>query len=932
MTNLKRTAMRKLLLILALLFGVAGLKAQISTSQIEGKVLDNEGRPLSDVEVIIKNLETGLTRGTITTKTGTFHFFGLQPGKYELTALHIGYRKATATIELLVGQTGVVNFTLVPEAIELGAVEVVATAPAFELKRTDVSMPVRREQIVNLPLDTRNVMNLAALVPGIKYYAPIGGRALPEAGSLPPLRFIQLYVDGVEWKSYFNGNIVGIPQTGSPLPQEAVQEFRVVLNAFDPEYTRGTSYVISAVTQRGTNEFKSTAFANYRYKDLNARGPFQSVKPDYKRTQLGFSLSGPIVLDKLFFFASYELNNEKNYIDVVPGRPAYAPNIWDQYRGTFESPTKNHTGVLRLTYQYSSAHTFDLIWSTRYMDSKFYFGGTFAYTAGIYGKYHINSVLFKDTWVISRNAMNELTLHYLRWRHDEPLIQTGPAFIYPSISLGRGTFPIRLAEDHYRVVNKFTYNLSDFYGDHVFKTGFEVTRTTSAPWFPYYYYGQFVFNTDTSTLPRTATIGIGFSDPYSTNDAEGSLDGWTVGIFVQDRWNPTPNFTISLGFRWDADINTLNNKFKVRWADSTELTSKIPDEYFNRGDRKNDLNNFAPRISFNWDLLGTGKTILRGGYGIFYDRTPNFIAYFEQLYSKWGIYTFINPDTKDPDVLRQRILQGQGTIRPTVYLLNKRLATPFVRQLSIGIGQQITDNLALTIDYINNRADHLYVQTNANYYIPSQRKRAISDKYGDIYLWDTFGKAFYHGFLTNILYKSQKVTLQLSYTLSWSYSDFDGVTPPAFPFASSYKSQRSSADERHRFVLNWIVNLPFDFQFSGVGIFASPRPFNVIIGMDLNDNNFFGDDWPDGVRTKTLDWRKIRFWYKQVDIRLSKIVNFKGLRVAFVFDAFNIFNWFNAASYFDRMFDASGNPLANFGQPNSSYAPRYLQFGLRFLY
>jgi hypothetical protein len=365
-----------------------------------------------------------------------------------------------------------------------------------------------------------------------------------------------------------------------------------------------------------------TAFANLRDKSLNSRGPFQTVKPDYKRQQFGFVISGPIVPDKLFFFASYELNNEKNFIDVVPGRPAYNPSIWDSYKGTFESPTANHTGVAKLTYQYKTSHTFDLTWVTRYMDSKFFFGGTFAYTAGIYGKYHINSVHFKDTWIISRNAINELSLHYLRWRHDEPLIKTGPAYIYPSISLGRGTFPIRLAEDHYRLVNKFTYNLSDFYGDHIIKAGIEVTRAINKPWFPYYYYGQFVFPTDTSTLPQSATIGIGFTNPYTTDDAEGSLNGYTVGAFIQDRWVPIPQLTISFGLRWDADINILNNKFKVRWADSAEIASKIPAEYLNKGDRKNDLDNFAPRLSFNWDVLGTGKMILRGGYGIFFDRTP----------------------------------------------------------------------------------------------------------------------------------------------------------------------------------------------------------------------------------------------------------------------------------------------------------------------
>ncbi len=907
------------------------LYAQVSTAQIEGKVVDNEGNPLVGANIIAISLDNGLIRGTITGKTGTYFIGALQPGKYEISCSFVGYRKETRIVELLIGQSARVNFTLYPEAIPIGAVEVIAEMPVFELKRTDVSMPVRREQIINLPLDTRNIMQLAALAPGIRAYAPIGGRALPDAGALPPLRFIQLYVDGVEWKSYYNGNIVGIPQTGSPLPQEAVQEFRVILNAFDAEYTRGTAYVISAVTPRGTNDFRSSVFFNLRDKSLNARGPFQTTIPNYKRQQVGGFLSGPIIRDKLFFFASYELNNEKNYIDVVPGRPAYNPGIWDKYRGTFDSPTQNNNGVVKLTFVPNSSHTIDLTWTTRYMNSKFYFGGIYAYTAGIYGKYHINSFLLKDTWIISPEMMNELSIHYLRWRHDEPLIQSGPAYVYPSIVLGRGTFPIKLSEDHIRLVNKLTYRVADFYGEHILKGGFEVTRAFNRPWFPYYFDGQFTFATDTSTLPRTATVGIGFNNPYTRDDAEGKLDGYTVGLFIQDRWTPLPQLTLSLGLRWDADINLLNNKNKVRWADSTDLKGVIPDDFLNKGDRKNDLDNFAPRISFNYDVFGTGRLILRGGYGIFYDRVANYIAYFEQLYSNWGIYTFQNPTTTEPQVLRQQILNGQGTTRPTLFLLNERMTTPAVYQWSFGISSQIFNNFAFSVDYINNKVTSLYVATDVNYYIPSQRKRALTDRYGSIYLWGSYGRAKGEAFLFNFMYKTQKYFAQLSYTLSWNYSDFDG-SPGANPANSKYQLQRVAGDERHRLVLNWVINLPYQFQVSGVATLASPAAYSVMDGRDLNDNNYFADDWIGGMRTKVNDWRKIRNWYKMVDFRVSKSFSYLNYKVTLVFDAFNLFNWFNAASYFNRMYDARGNPYANFAQPTSSYAPRYLQLGLRISY
>src|SRR5882762_4931946 len=125
------------------------------------------------------------------------------------------------------------DFALREAAVALEAVEVVHHGePSFEVQRNDVSALVVTNEILNLPLNSRNTINLAAVVPGLKTFAPTQGRSLPAAGSLPDLRFWNFYLDGAEWKSFFNGNLVGIPQTGSPLPQEAMREFRVHLNPY----------------------------------------------------------------------------------------------------------------------------------------------------------------------------------------------------------------------------------------------------------------------------------------------------------------------------------------------------------------------------------------------------------------------------------------------------------------------------------------------------------------------------------------------------------------------------------------------------------------------------------------------------------------------------------------------------------------------------
>src|SRR3989442_13028991 len=164
-------------------------------------------------------------------------------------------------MELLVGQPATLDFQLRQAAVAVQGVAVVPQRePSFEVQPTDVSALVVTNEILTLPLNTRNTINLAAIVPGLKTFAPTQGRSLPAAGSLPDLRFWNFYLDGAEWKSFFNGNLVGIPQTGSPLPQEAMREFRVHLNPYDAQYTRGASFVISAVTQRGTNEFHGSLF------------------------------------------------------------------------------------------------------------------------------------------------------------------------------------------------------------------------------------------------------------------------------------------------------------------------------------------------------------------------------------------------------------------------------------------------------------------------------------------------------------------------------------------------------------------------------------------------------------------------------------------------------------------------------------------------
>jgi hypothetical protein len=914
-----------------------------TTVTLTGRVTA-QGRPVGDAQIAVTDKETNQVRGTRTSANGDYAVVGLQPGTYTVRVQRVGFSPASQEIRLLVGQRATLDFAIQETAVALTGVQVSAEPRAtFEAQRTDISTPVVQAEIQNLPLNTRNTLNLAAIVPGIKTYAPTAGRSLPSAGSLADLRFYNFYLDGVEWKSMFNGNLVGIPQTGSPIPQEALREFRVYLNPYDAELTRGGSYIISAVTQRGTNDTQGSAFLYFQNNDLRALDQFQvnarTANPStfkrtpYDRQQFGFNVRGPFVKDKLFYAASYELGNTNDNIQVVPGRPAFNPTLWDSVAGTFSAPTKNHTGVLRLTSPLSDKHTEDLIYAGRYYDSETFFGATESRSAGLTAKYSIHSIQLRDTYTPSGSIVNQASVHLLAWNHDEKPLVPGPRLQYPSINFGRNTFPLVLRERLVRAIDKVTYTLPG--GKHILNTGVELTHVNTSSFLPANKDGLFEYRTDTSSLPFRATIGVGFFDPNSTADAKAKATGWVAGAYVQDEWRVTNTFTATLGVRYDAEINTLANDFKDPWASNAALVAALPD-FINNGDRKNDLNNVAPRVAFSWDVTGKQRTFLRGGWGIMNGRFPSTNAFSEVQAAGWRSYTIQNPGNATAEQLRQQVINGGVALTPNITLVAKDIKQPQTLQASVGIGQVLSDDIVLNLDYVDQEGRDLYVNYNANPLIPAvgstPAHRKINPAFGNITVWDDFGKARFRALTAAFTWERSANPLRpkranIAYTLGFYRAQFEGLGGYADP--SQFTMQPTSGDERHRVVLSGIYPLPWGFQFSGIGIFASPHPFAVTDGRDLNNSGLFTDDWPNGQRVQDTagGWDNM---YKTVDFRLARNFTIGTTRAQLSAEVFNLFNWTNWAGYNGTLNDQAGNRLANFGLPNGALAPRQAQVGIRY--
>ena len=930
--------MRQILHVISVAAILTAVLAQPALAQntvtLEGSV-KSEGAPVAGAQVTVVNTATHETFTAMTRANGEFRVLGIFSGQYGVTVRSVGYKPAGETVQLAVGQRARLEFTLEKGAVELSAQQVLGQrVKNVEVQRLSVSAPVMREEVENLPLNQRGIMNLAAIAPGIKTYAPQAGRTLPSGGAAPDLRFFNVYMDGVEMKSLYNGNIVGLGQTGSPLPQEAIDQMRVYMNPYDAEYTRAGSYIISAESRRGTNDWEGSMFGFLQQKSLIAKNAFQTVVPNYNRGQYGFNIRGPLVRDRLFTSTSAELNNTHFYLDVNP-----TSGPWTSFKGSFLAPNKNGTLYERLTYVGSPTMTYDFMGSARTLDGEGNFGAKVAQNGGISQKYRIYTGQLRQRYLSpGGNFVNEASLQLVDWNHDEEPLKPGPQFNYPGVTFGTSGFPLILHERHTRFVDRATWNMDNLLGgSHVFKAGLELSRIAASQNFANNANGTFTFLTDTSTLPSTASIAVGFIDRTGTTDALAAATGYTTGVYVNDEWRMKENFTLSLGLRHDAEFNTMDNDYTVPWA-SDPILKAIPalSNYLNTGNRKNQLGNFSPRISFSWDPTKQNKTFIRGGFGIIYDRVTSFIGFQERKNSTWRTYNFTNPGTTDPAVLRARVISGLSG-SPAPILIKEDMKTPHSRQMSVGIGQQFTSEFGLNLDYVRQHMDNLYVQRNPNYLDKSvtPNARKLTSAYGDIVLWDDIGKSDYSAFLLQATWQRNKTRANLAYTLGWYQGDFDLGALPNFAFPFLFSRQSSSGDERHRVVLSEVSQIPFGFMFSSVSTIASPRPFITIDGRDINLDNITGDDYIGGTATTTgtrvtrpsNDWKN---WYRTVDLRLAHPLFVSGkTKVTATAEVFNLFNWNNVLSRGGTAFTASGAAVASFGIPTGSYQARQGQFGMQ---
>jgi outer membrane receptor protein involved in Fe transport len=507
---------------------------------------------------------------------------------------------------------------------------------------------------------------------------------------------------------------------------------------------------------------------------------------------------------------------------------------------------------------------------------------------------------------------------------------------FPSAVIGSPTnSPQWWKEMNVQFNNSLSYFVPNWHGEHSLRAGFQYFRPKFWGELPQESYGAFSFARDPADFNDPATYPPPTSFSINLGDFAYSAANPTYAAFVQDNWSITPRLSLNLGVRYDVESGVKNTDF----ANPVEA-----------GDRSSDADNIAPRVGFAYDVRGTGRTVVRGGYGRYYDKVLLNITTNErrQVTGQFIAVTVQNPSLTDPlGGLTFDDYKNQNRPR-NITVLGNDYATPRSDQVSIGMAQQIGARYAVQADFVHTKGVNEPRQREVNQFEdpdthlprnPATFGRPFP-QYIRITRYETSAKSKYDGLQLGFTGRSTTGRVgyqyQGSYILSKTYDDHTGnrFSAVSNPFNLADEYAYASTDQRHRFIANVLVNLPYDFNVSAIYFAGSKRPINVTTNNDpfgIASSSTGNGRWLNaaGDVVPRNSERTLKNDYK-LDLRLSKTVRLSRVRLEGMVDAFNVLNTGNISSY--------GNVVgaAAYLTPNQSaaafYQPRQIQFGFRVSY
>ncbi|MEM1206505.1 MAG: TonB-dependent receptor [Acidobacteriota bacterium] len=959
-THLLRLAVASLVLLLpcaaqAQVFGV-----------IQGFVTDSDGAALPGVTVEVRNSDTGSARTVFTDAAGFYKARSLASGPYSVTAALEGMQTTRREgVRLLVGQTLDINLELGIESVS-EVITVTSDVPLVEVSRSSAASYVGELEIESLPIAGRDFKEFAFLTPTVQNDNSRGFITMSGQRGM----YTGLNIDGTSAKSAFFGYGRGGEATendGVVVAQDSVKEFQVIVNGFAPEYGANGGGYLNVITQSGTNTTRGSGFFFSRDDSLaedlpsspldDMRGNDGSRPVDeFERENWGLSLGGAIVEDKTHYFVSYDhtTRDEPFTRDIrtagvydailtrAQGEPAFAALV----DGFERNPDGTATGLFlrsvdnlvlfgKLDQQINESNTLSL--RVNYTD----YERTSTYrdeeslkaedTSSLVGS--LVSLLGEASVNEFRIQVAEDNLDRLSERVGEP-IEAQIRFRFGSRdSVGKFDFlPIFVEESKLQVQDNFSY----LFGAHDLKFGFDYQEDDLAQLFAGSRDGRYDFLSVEDFLNNESSgARIYFGNVQFPNyDETQSL----LGIYAQDSWKASDQLTVNYGVRYSATDNP--DGLQHIFAEGRE----IPD----------DTNNFAPRAGFAYALGEDGRDVLRGGFGLFFGRTPS-LLFASQLQQNGLFPNFGRVFVRPGDV-------GFVPLGTPIDNENPPLDAPnspaFVDpdfedaetwRINLGYERELGGNWSAGVDVIYAEGSKLQSNVELNRTLlgldefgrPFYSSTRPNSEFNEIFTRQSISESEYTAVTFKINKRwSDRYQLQAHYT--WSEDeDNDSNERSATgidlsnPADLDYDWGPSDRDVEHRFVFSGIVELPYEIKLSGIFEFRSGLPWTAVdTGVDFAYCGFgnLGFNCPDpravidGRLTGRNEFRNEDI--TRFDVRLSKFFTIGEWRVDVFAEVFNVFD----ENYFEVDF-GQRDPLDagnEFGVPDDLIStPRHVQLGAR---
>ncbi|MFN7999013.1 MAG: carboxypeptidase regulatory-like domain-containing protein [Bryobacteraceae bacterium] len=907
---------------------------------IAGNVADASGAVIPDAVVKIVHKGTGLSRSQTTPAAGDFSFAELPTGIYSLTVSKAGFQSYSVEVEVAVGKIASVPVTMgVAQQVEI--VQVQAEAATLETNESSLNAVVSTRAVQEIPLNGRDFTQLLRLTPGYN-----------DAGSMNGARVNQnnWQIDGADNNDFWHnamavnqGSISGV--AGVLLPLDAIDQFNQQASG-NADFGRNPGSMVNVVIKSGTNQLHGTAYYFNRNEALAAHNPFAPPdvpNPLLRNENYGFSVGGPIIKNKTFFFLTYEKQKftagntaqatvpsaawitraegalsqygvpvnqvmVNVYNGLWPARIASAPLSQPNYFSNDPQKYKSDNGIIHIDHAFSSKHTLS---ARAFLGT----GEATAFAGSVYKEYFQSVPSRQPNYALQLNSVltprlvNQLLVgvnffqqHFDDADHGQNLpalgFNTGVTnpgdFGAPNFNIagftngGVGETPKLGRTD---TTGHLTDNLAFNKGAHAFKFGGEIRRSRLDVYYQRNIRGAFNFdgtagpwkNDNSLDQPTKALADFlaGFLGPnygsIATGDPQRVYDVSSYSGWAADSWQVSPKLNVNLGVRYDYNgvIHEVGNKGISTFLPSSATGFGIVGQNISQL-YPSDYNNLGPRIGFAYTPVRGGKTVIRGGYGVYYDIING--TYFIDGASGGERGISRNPVGNTPVFGAQA---GPMTIQNGVYIfggstptppfgafgVSQNLRSPYVQNFNLNIQRQITRSTLVQAGYVGSQGRKEAVKRDLNQPLPDptgllsiQQRRPFNSQFPNIagISWlETSGNSQYNSFQTSVRTTLIRgLTGQIAYTLAHARDDmsYARYAEPQDSYNLKGDYGNSDFDIRHTLsayalydIPNFLPSLPRlgrGWQLNTIFIARTGTPFSVASGQN-SSNQFGGGDRAD---------------------------------------------------------------------------------------